>query len=137
MGVEVTAWGGGSLGIGLVLTWEFLNIVSGRKVCTLMRDRRLVGPEEPLDLVRLRRLGWHKACRSTSSLEDWRGEFPTSVSKRSELEHSHTLVKVGGIIRSGTHPTRYICFPCRLTKVMIAYGDMVNDRLILCRVSCS
>jgi len=57
MGVEVTVWGGGSLGIGLVLTWELLNIVSGRKVCTLMRDRCLVGPEEPLDLVKLGRLG--------------------------------------------------------------------------------
>ena len=40
-----------SLGNVLVLGWELLNIVCGRKVCILMRDRRLVGPGEPLDLV--------------------------------------------------------------------------------------
>ena len=41
----------GSLGCMLALEWEDLNIVGGRKVCMLIRDRRLVGPEELLDLV--------------------------------------------------------------------------------------
>lgn len=37
--------------LGNALLWEDLNIVGGRKVCILIRDRRFVGPEEPLDLV--------------------------------------------------------------------------------------
>ena len=48
--------GGGGFGTEglcdpLVLAWEDLKIVGGRKVCMLIRDLRLAGPEELLDLV--------------------------------------------------------------------------------------
>lgn len=69
--------GGGGLGNTLVLAWELLNIECGRKVCMLMRDRRLVGPGEPLDFV-VPVLWDDRGCinarRSTSSLESAGGE---------------------------------------------------------------
>lgn len=73
-GIEL---GAGGLGSVLVPAWELLNIVGGRKVCMLIRDRRLVGPDEPLDLVVP--VLWDdrdciNACRSASSLESAGGE---------------------------------------------------------------
>ena len=65
------------LGCALLLEWEDLKIVGGRKVCILMRDRRLVGPEELLDLVvpvLWDDRGGINACRSASSLESAGGE---------------------------------------------------------------
>ena len=52
-------------------------MVGGRKLCMLIRDRRLVGPDEPLDLVVP--VLWDdrdciNACRSASSLESAGGE---------------------------------------------------------------
>jgi len=77
--------GGGGLGNVLVLAWELLNIVCGRKVCMLMRDRRLVGPEEPLDLVVP--VLWDdrddvNPCRSASSLESAGGESSRCLYQR-------------------------------------------------------
>jgi len=72
----------------------------------LMRDRRLVGPEEPLDLVVLALWddrGGIKACRLTSSLERAGGESSRCLYAKSQnwYKHTHTLVKLGGITRIG------------------------------------
>jgi len=76
---------------------------------------RFVGPDEPLDLVVP--VLWDdrdgiNACRSRSSLECWRGEFPMPVSKDSGRERSQTVPKMCGAMRTGAYPTRYISFPC-------------------------
>lgn len=63
-----------SLGSMLVLACEDLNIVGGRKVCMLMRDRRLVGAEELLDLVLWDDRVCMYVCRSASSLESAGGD---------------------------------------------------------------
>lgn len=69
--------GAGGFGTALVLAWELLNIAWGRKVCILIRDRRLVGPGEPLDLVVPEvwdDRGGINARRSMSSLDSAGGE---------------------------------------------------------------
>ena len=119
--------GAGGLGDTLVLAWELLNIDCGKKVCMLMRDRRLVGPGEPLDLVvpvLWDDRGGINARRSTSSLESAGGESSRCLHWESEnvsFVHRHQRDRV---IRRRTHPTRYICFPCWLTKAVMAYGEM-------------
>lgn len=104
----------GSLGSRFVLVWEDLNIVGGRNVCMLMRDRRLVGPEELLDLVvpvLWDDRGCIRTCRSASSLESAGGESSRCLHPMSYDKKIHTPSVIGGIIWI-THPTRYICFPC-------------------------
>lgn len=75
--------GTGTLGSALVLTWEDLNIVGGRKVCILIRDRRLVGPEELLDLV-VPVLWDDRGGMNASSLESAGGESCRCLYSRSQ-----------------------------------------------------
>lgn len=84
--------GDGNLGNALVPAWEPLKIVGGRKVCMLMRDRRLVGPDELLDLV-VPVLWDDRGCmnvrRSMSSLESAGGESSRCLRPKSQNENIH------------------------------------------------
>lgn len=104
------ALGAGSLGSTFVLAWEDLNIVGGRKVCMLIRDRRLVGPEEPLDLVvpvLWDDRDWLNACRSASSLESAGGEssrclYPMSHERYTRTPLSRLVGSIEKLTQRGT-----------------------------------
>jgi len=107
--------GAGGLGNTLVLAWELLNIDCGRKVCMLMRDRRLVGPGEPLDLVvpvLWDDRGGINARRSTSSLESAGGESSRCLHHKGLECDIYTPLSDGarlsgvGLTRRGTSASR-------------------------------
>lgn len=97
--------GAESFGSMLVLVCEDLNIVGGRKVCMLMRDRRLVGPEELLDLVLWDDRDCMSACRSASSLESAGGEssrFLRPMSYNRDVALSRLVGSFEKLTRRGT-----------------------------------